>query len=81
MNRYDLRFLATCPVDGRRITYALTVEALFVIAAEDIVAACSFPSPVLHEDAADALLAKLGGRQMLVAVHGGVRITTTRGSM
>jgi hypothetical protein len=33
-----------------------------------------------HEDIADVLYKKFGGRQLMVAVHGGVIIETERGA-
>lgn len=80
MNRYDHQFAATCPTDGTTIIYHLNVKTDAVVMAEAITDACKFSSPTYHEVIADELVAKLGGRQTLRAMHQGVHITTKRGS-
>lgn len=78
MNRYDHQFFAICPTDNASIEYSLTIKTDRVIMVEDIMAACQARPTIYHEDLADTLFAKLGGRQKLRAMHQGIHITTTR---
>ena len=78
MNRYDHTFSAICPSDGATIIYHLRLKTEATVLAEDIIATCQFTAPKYHEALADELLAKLGGRQRITAMHQGVFITTTR---
>lgn len=80
MNIYRHQFLAVCPSDKASIKYALQIEAAFTIMAELIEQECRFDGPAYHEDIADKLLARLGGKQSLTAIHGKVEIETRRGS-
>lgn len=81
MNIYRHAFFVTCPVDGALIRYDLRVKSRRTIMAEDIERHCSASEPTFHEDMADKLCASLGGRQTLVATHGGVTIKTRRGNV
>lgn len=78
MNVYTFRFSATCPVDARPIDYAATIVTCRVIPAELLTAWASEQSTTLHEDAADDLHARFGGRQIVVATHSGVLVQTLR---
>lgn len=78
MNRYRHRFTCTCPNNGVRVEYVLEVETAGMIMVEAIVEACRVEK-AFHEDLADQLHAKLGGRQVLRAHHHGVDIETVRG--
>lgn len=78
-NLYHHRFVVECPNNGVKIAYALTIETPNRIFVEDIVAACDVRS-AFHEDLADALATKFGGRQTMRAYHHGVWITTLRGA-
>jgi poly(3-hydroxybutyrate) depolymerase len=82
VNIYRARFSATCPNNGATIAYQLAIEAPFIIMAEAITAACTAaaecPKPY-HENIADFLHSKLGGRQVITAHHHGVDIITVRG--
>lgn len=80
LNIYRHRFLAQCPVDGAQVLYSLTIDTNAVLMAEDIEAACRFEAAVFHEDVADKLLVKFGGKQTLAATHGKVEIETLRGA-
>lgn len=79
MNTYQYEFTASCPSDGDLIRYALRIESRSMIKAEEIVAACKFTGPVYHEDLADRLARRFGGRQTILARHRGVLIQTVRG--
>lgn len=81
MNTYKFRFFSRCPTDGDTVSYTLTIEALHTIKAEDIRSACAEWPDGFHEVIADALRDKLGGRQVITAVHRGVQITTVRGAL
>lgn len=80
MNTYTKTFIATCPVDGENIIYALAIQSKKMIHVEHINTACALQKSGFHEDIADALHAVLGGEQTIEATHAGVRITTVRGS-
>lgn len=80
-NIYRHRFCAKCPNNGRTISYQLEIEASGVIMVEEIVkagqeAGC-LPQPY-HENIADMMLSRFGGRQRLRAMHHGVEIETVR---
>lgn len=80
-NTYEYSFVAICPNDGARITYALRIETHGdVVMTEDIEGACRYTEPAYHEDIADRLHLRFGGNQTLVAAHGNVQVTTRRSS-
>lgn len=79
MNRYKIKFHATCPVNGDAIEYSLTIESSKMIPAESIKEAVDQCANGFHEAFADELHAKFGGRQFISAIHGGVLIETERG--
>lgn len=78
MNIYTVNFSAKCPVNGRGIKYRLEVHAGAVLMVEDLRSHVDAIGEGLHEDIADALLAKFGGSQRLEAEHHGVHIKTIR---
>lgn len=80
MNKYDHYFSTKCPENGASIAYALTIETTQKIMVEDIASECKFDA-AHHEDVADKLHARFGGRQTMVASHHGFRITTIRGEL
>jgi hypothetical protein len=77
MNIYTQRFRATCPNNGRSVDYMLTVESPRMIMVEDIQAAVS-ELKGYHEDFADVLWERFGGRQTLTAHHHGTDVETVR---
>jgi proline dehydrogenase len=77
-NTYTYHFKAACPSNGERIDYTLAITTGATIMVEDIKAECDVDQ-TYHEDLADKLFAKFGGRQVMVATHHGVHIQTTRG--
>jgi len=82
MNTYRHVFTATCPNNGETINYHLEVRAQHVIMVEEIIDACASAGNCwkpYHENIADFLHAKIGGRQRIVAFHHGVEIETKRG--
>ena len=79
MNRYKINFNAICPVNDDAIEYALVIESSRMIAAERIMEAVSLCNKGFHEEFADTLHRKFGGKQFLVATHGEVTIETERG--
>ena len=78
MNIYTVSFSARCPMNGLGIKYTLEIHTGAVLMAEDLRAHVDAIGQGLHEDIADALLAKFGGSQRLEAEHHGVHIKTIR---
>lgn len=82
MNTYRHRFTVACPNNSLPVIYRLRIRSLSVVMVEDIAAFCAglaaIPRPY-HENIADALFAKFGGRQRIRAHHHGVDIETHRG--
>lgn len=76
-NTYTTSFFATCPNNGIRVHYHLSIVSETMLAVEEIMAAVHAITSGFHEDIADALMA-LGGQQTLNADHHGVHITTYR---
>ena len=79
MNIYTRQFAATCPNNGESIIYNLRIEAgEKVIQVEHIVTATALIKRGYHEQIADELHGRFGGRQTLRAHHHGVDIETIR---
>lgn len=80
MNRYSRIFVAACPNNGEQIIYDLTIEAPVdrMIQVEHIVTATALIKRGFHEQIADELHRRFGGRQVLRAHHHGVDIETVR---
>ena len=78
MNTYQTKFFATCPNNGIRISYDLSIHTTDVLPVEQIVAAVHGLGDKFHETLADELHEKFGGDQVLIADHHGVWITTHR---
>jgi hypothetical protein len=78
-NVYTLLFTTVCPVNSLPVQYELEVTSVHRIMAEDLQAACAELKTGLHEDIADKLYERFGGRQSLKAFHHGVDIFTRRG--
>jgi hypothetical protein len=79
MNKYKVKFQATCPANGDAIDYSLQISIDRMIRVEALIEAVNGFESGFHEDIADLLYKKFGGRQLMVAVHGGVIIETERG--
>lgn len=78
MNTYSTKFFSLCPTNEVRIEYALTIQSDDMIPVEHIIAEVSTLTRGYHEDFADVLFARFGGKQTLAADHHGVAITTHR---
>lgn len=78
MNTYRTEFFATCPSNGVRIKYALTIKTAEVIPVEQIVVKVEGLDQAFHEEIADELSSAFGGKQTLVAEHHSVSIETER---
>jgi hypothetical protein len=79
MNRYSRAFVAMCPNNGEPIFYNLTIETDGrMIQVEHIVTATKLIQVGFHEQIADELHRRFGGRQVLRAHHHGVDIETIR---
>lgn len=79
MNIYTRQFVAACPNNGQSIIYNLRIEvADRMIPAEHIVTATALIKQGFHEQIADELHRRFGGRQVLRAHHHGVDIETIR---
>lgn len=76
-NTYTTSFFATCPNNGIRVHYHLSIVSETMLGVEEIITAVQAITSGFHEDIAEALL-PLGGRQTLKADHHGVHITTYR---
>ena len=78
MNSYTTEFFSVCPNNGNRIKYKLRIDTHEAIQVEQIIAAVESESEGFHEEIADKLLNRFGGRQTLIADHHGVTIESTR---
>lgn len=78
MNLYSTKFFATCPNNGVRIEYRLSIRTQATLSVEDIITGVEQHGEGYHEEIADQLLERFGGWQTLTADHHGVTIETTR---
>lgn len=79
MNRYSRIFVAACPNNGEQIIYTLIIETVGrMLQVEHIVTATALIKQGYHEQIADELHRRFGGRQILRAHHHGVDIETIR---
>lgn len=79
MNIYRQQFVSHCPHNGLHIIYSLEIQTAEVIHVEHIVTATRLMADSLHENIADELYERFGGRQILRAHHHGVDIESRRG--
>lgn len=79
MNRYKVKFQAVCPVNNDVIEYSLEIQTHAMIQVEHICGAVADCKKGFHEAFADLLHQKFGGKQIMIAVHGGVVVETERG--
>jgi len=80
MNVYARKFAAACPNNGEQIIYSLRIETDGrMIQVEHITTATALIKEGFHEQIADQLFARFGGKQTLTAHHHGVDIETVRG--
>lgn len=78
MNIYTQYFTARCANNNRLVSYTLTIESHVTIMVEDIQAEVAKFEHGYHEQMADHLFAKFGGRQTMSAHHHGTGIVTVR---
>ena len=78
MNTYSTDFFATCPTNGARIRYSLTIRTESVVMVEEILDTLAEFTSGYHEHIANELHQRLGGQQRLVADHHSVTIETER---
>lgn len=78
MNKYTQRFSALCAANDNPVDYVLTIETHRTIMVEDIQAKVATFTRGYHEDFANELAAKFGGRQTLSAHHHGTDVETSR---
>jgi hypothetical protein len=79
LNVYNRQFVAACPNNGQAIIYNLRIETVGrMIQVEHIVTATAMIKQGYHEQIADELHRRFGGRQILRAHHHGVDIETIR---
>lgn len=78
MNEYEYRFTAKCPNNQTAILYNLRLLSSVTVMVEAIIDACRFDD-AFHEDIADLLYTRLGGKQIITALHDSVKIKTKRG--
>lgn len=79
MNIYEIEFVSRCPNDGTDVTYYLEIISNQMIMLEDINELIVGKFKVgFHEQIADELFAKFGGKQSIMAKHKLGRIHTIR---
>lgn len=78
MNIYTTEFFCKCPTNFVRIKYELEIQTTDVIFVESIMEFLDKIDNQYHENIADLLLEKFGGKQQLFACHHGVFIKTER---
>ena len=78
MNIYTTEFFCKCPTNNVRIKYELEIQTTDVIFVELILEFLDKINNQYHENIADLLLNKFGGKQQLIAYHHGVVIKTER---
>lgn len=80
MNSYTIEFFATCPNNGVRIKYRLCIETTEIFSVEGLIDTVQAIDEGYHEEIADQMLSRFGGKQRMIADHHGVIIETTRGA-
>jgi hypothetical protein len=78
MNKYSTKFISLCPVNNKPIIYSLEIKHLDKIFVEEILEEINKFTSLFHEEIADELFLKFGGKQTLIAYHHGVSIQTKR---
>jgi hypothetical protein len=78
MNKYITKFIALCPVNDKPINYRLEIKHTDKILVEEISEELNKFTSAFHEDIADELFSRFGGKQTLTANHHGVVIQTKR---
>ncbi|UIF88182.1 hypothetical protein [Cupriavidus sp. UYPR2.512] len=78
MNIYRHKFYSVHPNKGAIMVYELEIATTDVIQVEHLVTACALEKSAFHEDIADRLAERFGGKQTLRAHHNGVDIESRR---
>ena len=78
MNIYESEFFCTCPNNNIRVKYHISIETDKTISVEQIVYEIHNIHSGFHEDIADHLFSRFGGKQTLSADHHSVKIKTIR---
>lgn len=78
MNTYSTEFFSYCPTNDVRIQYKLVIQTENVIKVEDLLREVNYHRQGYHEEIADELHQKFGGKQTLTAFHHGVLIESVR---
>ena len=78
MNKYITKFISLCPVNNKPISYSLEIKHSDKIFVEEILEEVKKFTALFHEEIADELFLKFGGKQTLTANHHGVFIQTER---
>lgn len=78
MNIYKSEFFCICPNNNIRVKYHISIETDKTILVEKIVDEINSIHNGFHEDIADYLFNRFGGKQILSADHHSVKITTIR---
>lgn len=79
MNKYTYSFNVKCPNDEHGfIYYTAVIEIEKMIMVEDIIEYCDLYKKEFHENIADDLINKFGGKQTITATHKNVKIETIR---
>lgn len=80
MNTYELMATTICPVNNAIIEISIEIKSCHTIIVENLLNFLQENKNILHEELADKLQTKFGGKQIIKAFHHGVWITTERGS-
>jgi hypothetical protein len=78
LNTYQTKFVLKCIVNQKPVEHSLTISTQEVIVVEDLLSFIKNLEPAFHEIIADKLAEQFGGKQVLVANHHGVIISTER---
>ena len=79
MNIYEVSISTVCPVNGQPVDLYITIKTKNVVMVETLLLFLEDSKNNLHEDLADRLYKKFGGKQVVKGFHHGVWITTERG--
>ena len=79
MNIYEVSISSLCPINGRPVDLHIRLETQNVVMVETLLSFLEDIKNNLHEELADKLYKKFGGKQVVKGFHHGVWITTERG--
>ena len=79
MNKYTYSFNSQCPNETHGVIYyTIEIETPTMIMVEAIIDYCKKYVKSYHEEIADDLIKKFGGKQTITATHKNVKIETIR---